>query len=216
MAATKKDTKATEAKTKATTSIMLKPIQIGKAEFRILGLSPLIQNQMSSKAKEQIRLKQQQLKKTKERIAKNPEQDYQDAMYLLSDGSPAVPITAIKNSMCEAAHNDMGFPKTILRKALFFHADEGILTRIDTPGVKMREDPVKVGKGVIDLRYRPEYAEWSVLLRFEYDKDWLQLEDIVNLAERAGFGIGIGEWRPEKDGLFGRFCVDRDSVKVLA
>jgi hypothetical protein len=35
------------------------------------------------------------------------------------------------------------------------------------------------------------------------------------MIERAGFGVGIGEWRPEKDGDYGRFRVDRDGVSEV-
>ena len=66
-----------------------------------------------------------------------------------------------------------------------------------------------VGMGSTDLRYRPEFSEWSILLRIEYDTEWISADTIVNLLERAGFGIGIGEMRPQKGGEFGRFQVDR-------
>jgi hypothetical protein len=27
------------------------------------------------------------------------------------------------------------------------------------------------------------------------------------MLEAAGYGVGVGEWRPERDGVFGRFEV---------
>ena len=41
----------------------------------------------------------------------------------------------------------------------------------------------------------------------DYDEEMMQIDTIINLLNRAGFGVGIGEWRPEKDGQFGRFRV---------
>jgi hypothetical protein len=63
--------------------------------------------------------------------------------------------------------------------------------------------------GAADLRYRPQFDQWSVDINIEYDADLLQQGDIVNLIDRAGFGVGVGEWRPEKGGEFGRFAVKR-------
>ena len=73
----------------------------------------------------------------------------------------------------------------------------------------MREDIVRVGMGSADLRFRPVYDPWAINLRVTYDADLLNAETIFNLFERAGFGIGLGEWRPEKGGEWGRFRVAR-------
>ena len=35
----------------------------------------------------------------------------------------------------------------------------------------------------------------------------LSAEQVVNLFQTAGFAVGIGDWRPERNGLFGRFHV---------
>ena len=74
------------------------------------------------------------------------------------------------------------------------------------------EDTVRVGQGSADLRYRPYFHEWAVNMEFEIDAELLRLEDLCNLIDRAGFGVGIGEWRPEKGGEYGRFEVDRTTA----
>jgi hypothetical protein len=38
----------------------------------------------------------------------------------------------------------------------------------------------------------------------------LQRDDVLALVDRAGFGVGICEWRPEKGGEFGRFEIDQN------
>lgn len=69
----------------------------------------------------------------------------------------------------------------------------------------MREDFVRVGSGAVDLRYRPEFREWRCIFHCEYDADLLRKDDVKNLVDKAGFGVGVGEWRPEKGGDYGRF-----------
>jgi hypothetical protein len=117
-------------------------------------------------------------------------------MYTMPDGTPAVPAMAIKRCLSDAAHKDLGIEKTMVRKALFFHVDaHGLLPLVDYSEPVMREDLVRVGMGSADLRYRPMFEKWSVDLTMDYDSDLLQIEDIVNLANRAGYGVGLCEWR---------------------
>jgi hypothetical protein len=64
--------------------------------------------------------------------------------------------------------------------------------------------------GSTDLRYRPQFDDWSVKITAQVDADILSADILANLVKRAGFGVGIGEWRPEKGGDFGRFEIDQD------
>jgi hypothetical protein len=80
----------------------------------------------------------------------------------------------------------------------------------------MREDMVRVGMSQTDMRYRPQWDEWSIDVEFEVDTELLRPDDVLTLVDRAGFGVGICEWRPEKGGEFGRFCVDNTKpVEVI-
>ena len=57
---------------------------------------------------------------------------------------------------------------------------------------------------------RPEFENWGAEISFDYDADLLTIHDVINLTNRAGFSVGIGEWRPEKNGEHGTFEVDTD------
>lgn len=195
---------------KAEVHVVIKELALEQIGVRIEGMTSLITNPWTDKAKEQMLLAQQGGKKTKIRDVRDPQADFDSASYRLSDGSYGFPLTSIKNAIVEVAHVDTGVPKTTVRRAMFIEGDEGILCRLDIPGPpKMREDVVRVSRGGTDLRYRPEHTEWAIDLRITYDTSLLNAETIFNLIERAGFGIGIGEWRPQKSGEFGRFRVAR-------
>jgi len=71
----------------------------------------------------------------------------------------------------------------------------------------MREDTVRVGMGTADLRYRPEFKEWAVNLIIRLNTRSMTLEQLIHLFNQAGFSVGVGEWRPEKDGRNGMFHV---------
>jgi hypothetical protein len=68
---------------------------------------------------------------------------------------------------------------------------------------------VRIGMGSTDIRYRPQFDAWAVKIEATIDADVLSPDVLANLVQRAGFGCGIGEWRPEKGGDFGRFELDK-------
>ena len=70
----------------------------------------------------------------------------------------------------------------------------------------------RLKNGSADLRYRPEITNWSTTLRISYDKALTSPEQIASLFLRAGYSVGVGDWRPEKDGDFGRFTVAEGAV----
>ncbi|KPK41332.1 MAG: hypothetical protein AMJ65_09670 [Phycisphaerae bacterium SG8_4] len=147
-------------------------------------------------------------KKTKERTVCDPEQEAKDATYFTEDGKFGIPVNALKKSFIEAAHTDMGIAKTLVRKALFLVCEDknGVIQmRCEEP--KIREDHVRIGQGGADLRYRPEFESWECDIEIQYDAALLTPEDIANLINRAGFGVGICEFRPEKGGDWGRYQV---------
>jgi len=74
---------------------------------------------------------------------------------------------------------------------------------------KMREDIVRLNGRTADLRYRAEYPEWQITFIVNYNPDIIGVDSIINLLEVAGFHVGIGDWRPEKNGTHGMFHVLR-------
>lgn len=187
--------------------VSLKPLNIQQIQITIRGISPLIQHQWAEKSLREMREKHAG-KKTKNRDVRDPEQEGVDAMYKTDDGKPGLPLLAIKAAMINAAHKDIGIEKTLVRKSIFIQgggANRVLPMECSDPVIK--EDYVRVGMGSTDLRYRPYFDEWQCVLDIEYDADLMRPNDIVNLINRAGFGVGICEWRPEKGGDFGRFEV---------
>lgn len=184
-------------------SVELKPINIQHAELKLVGDSPLIVHAWSAKAKKEMLDKQ--MKKAKNaKEAKDPERDYEESFYRLPNGKPGFPTIGFKKAAVSAGGRfSDGLKMTELRGSFFI---EGELSEI-IGEPRMREDMVRIGMGTADIRYRPEFPEWSTILNIKYNADAISLEQIVNLFNLAGFGVGVGEWRPEKDGQYGMFHV---------
>ena len=184
-------------------AIVLPKLNIRTISIRIVGDSPLICHAWSAKAKKQIADKQQ--KKAKQaKEAKDPEREFQESLYPFPGGGYGFPVVAFKAAAVDACSHIEGVTKVVARGA--FHID-GELARIDGSPA-MREDMVRVGIGAADIRYRGEFAEWATDLHIRYNANVLSAEQIANLFNTAGFAVGVGEWRPAKDGSYGMFHVE--------
>lgn len=185
--------------------ISIPPLNIKTAELTIIGTSPLISHRWSQKAKEQMLAKQMK-KATSGKAAKDPEQDFNESLYRLPDGF-GFPAIAFKSAAVTAVTQVSGLTKVMARGA--FHVrgvptEEGEMVRID--GVpRMREDMVRIAMGTADIRYRGEFPEWKATLTITYNANVMSAEMIANLFHHAGFAVGVGEWRPERDGDYGMF-----------
>ena len=188
---------------KAEEVVELKSIRIERINLEIEGDSSLIVHAWSAKAKKEMLDKQMKKAKTA-KDAKDPQRDYEEAFYRLPDGKPGFPTIAFKQAAVSAGGRfSDGLKMTELRGAFFI---DGELAEIKGKP-NMREDMVRVGMGTADIRYRPEFKAWKVTLPIKYNADKISLEQLVNLFNLAGFGVGVGEWRPEKDGQYGMFHV---------
>lgn len=200
---------------RTSTAIELPPLALETVEIPLIGTSPLIVHAWSEKALRAMADKQQK-KATKGREAKVPFDDFVGSLYWLSDKPEAVtpedvdgatfgfPAIAFKAAAVTACTSTGSITKVAARQA--FHV-VGEMVEIVGPPPAMREDVTRVGMGVADLRYRGQFDPWGVRLRVEVNTAVMSAEQLVNLFSLAGFAVGVGEWRPERDGGYGRFRV---------
>ena len=78
------------------------------------------------------------------------------------------------------------------------------VANLDNDKLKKLQNALKTGK---DLRFRPEFRNWKAKLLIRYDADRVTVEQVANLLNHGGQTVGVGEWRPEKNGTFGMFQV---------
>ena len=195
-----------KAKGQSIETIEIPKMEIEVVKFRVRGITPLIVSRFSEKAK-QMMLDKQMKKAGKGREAKNPVEQYENSLYKFADGKrTGFPAVGFKAAMVRAG-KQLGLVMTDLRGRFHVMADEGDLVEIKgTP--HMREDMVRIGNGVADVRFRGEYdAGWEAELTIQYFKNAISKEQLAQLLSVAGFSCGIGEWRPEKSnsGSYGLF-----------
>lgn len=185
------------------TAIELPPLKIDRIEVTIIGDTPLIVHKWSEKARKLIRDKQTG-KGSAGREKKNPEEDFRESLHITPDGRHGFPTVGIKSSAVTACTSISSMTKISARQA--FHV-EGDYAIIEGSEPTMREDMVRVGMGTADIRYRGQYWPWRATITISHNRNVLSAEQILTLLNTAGFGVGLGEWRPERDGQFGRFHV---------
>lgn len=212
--------------------IRLPALNIGTVDIRLESISPLIVLRFSEKAQNQM-LDKQTGEATAGKEPKNPLELFKQAAYRDDKGFlfPAVCFKAA----CVSCANDIEEKQTEMRRAFFVRGDVGgEFVRIMAPpitspvtewdstykqdlewehahGCSMRMDPVRNASGVADLRFRAFFPVWSIQLRIDFNKNMLTLEQLLMLFTAAGFGNGVGEWRPgakqSKTGTYGRWKI---------
>lgn len=202
--------------------IVIPAIDVRQATVKVVGDSPLIMHKWSEKAKKEILDKQMKKAKSKGHDAKDPVRDFIDSLYWL-EGEPkekteagfseavangarfGFPAVAFKAAAVAAGYR-AGITKDMKTMRCAFHVI-GEFAEIEGVPV-MREDMVRIGMGISDIRYRGEFKNWSTLLHVKYNPAIVSLEQLANIINLGGFACGVGEWRVEKGGPFGTFHIE--------
>lgn len=216
--------------TKKTEEILIQPITIERRTITIVGDTPLIVHAWSEKAKKEMLAKQQKKTKTSGKEIRDPFAEFMNALYWITP-KPAedteeafaeavmngarfgFPVTAIKQAAQSSLYRLGAISNQMVMRGAFFIegiGDYQLGEIITSTPPECREDMVKIGgiSKTADLRYRPMFKDWSMKLNIQYNSNsQITFEQIVNGINTAGFMNGIGEWRPEKDGPYGRFHV---------
>lgn len=204
----------------------IRPLEIKKVDIKIVGDSPLIVHAWDEKTKREMLEKQMKITKTKSKAARDPYRDFVNSMYWLTekpkptpesfeeavkDGAKwGFPVCAVKQSANSSAYR-LGWVKNQmeLRGAYFLETEFGNMFEIQGCIPEIREDMVRISGGTADIRYRAEFKNWYAEMTLNYNASGnLTLEQILNCINAGGYCCGLGEWRPEKDGDYGRYHIE--------
>ncbi len=200
--------------------ITLQPIQIKEVEITIIGKTPLIVNNFNEKSKRQIL--DAQMKKPKDKEPRNPIEDGMRALYWLTpmpeefteesfekalkEGAKfGFPAKGIKASIVSGAYRNKMTPDKVSLQGAFLIPGE--LVEIKYEEMRIREDYVRIARGGTDVRFRPEFKNWSMTFKMQYNENAYSLEQILNFINIGGFSCGLGEMRVEKGDNYGSYYV---------
>lgn len=181
------------------------PPNFQRIEIEIQGTSPLVINRFSAKAMEIMRQTQEAgstARSRKQREAKDFEALFEGAKHISDEGWEGIHAAAFRNAAISACRA-CGFKMTHAKLAFmvlqdgFDKVDGAPLVRLTSGTAEQWIAPTRNATGVVDLRCRPMYREWSAKLRIRFDAGMLTSDDVVNLIARVGLQVGIGEGRPD-------------------
>ena len=140
------------------------------------------------------------------------ELECQTALYLDESGAPTLPAAAIRSMIERAARKPKQGPQVreglIVDDVLAFDYDR------ERYGVTLEElskttqftVPVVVQRNRI-LRARARFDDWCCTFSLDTDPEQVDGDQLDNWLDIGGRRIGLGDWRPEKSGDYGRFEV---------
>lgn len=202
---------------------VLKPreTKIETLHIPLIGTSPLIVHRFGEKAKREMLEKQMKTAKGLKE-ARDPLAEAAETEHKTTDGHAAFPIVGLKAAMVSAARL-MDFKMTQIQQAVAVTGDasaplntafEGAHVRdlvmeiVVTPADRnIREDVCRLQNGTAMLRYRYEYQRWAANAVVSYNAEFLSEDQLAQLVYGAGQTVGLGEWRPERGGVYGTFRI---------
>lgn len=194
---------------KKTDRIEVPALKTDSIRVRIIGTTPLFQNRMSAKVKQQL-LVGSRKKTAAERAAikHHPLEEFRDSAEVIPDGPTALGlrVVAIKSAMCDAAIETAGLTKAGTQRLLFFPGDHAPLYGVP----QLRMDVVRSAdmNKTPDVRSRAFLPVWGSEFDINFVTPQLSKTSVVTLLSNAGILIGLGDYRQQKGkGAFGAFEV---------
>ncbi len=192
------------------TAIKIVSQRYEEAVVTIRGITRLVAHRWGETAIHLIEAKQQNLPVAKGE-ARDPNREFNEALYVLSTGVYGFPAAAIKKALVTAAKRYFDLDKVLINgclKVRSFDPTEYLPLRLDGEP-KMRRDMVRLaGIGrTADVRYRPEFLEWEMDVPIRFNASRLSREQITNIFHMAGEAVGLGDGRVELGMGWGEFEV---------
>jgi len=182
-------------------AIQIPPIEKSLLSITIQGTTPLLTHRMSVESLDGPGPGPKPVKPPYDL-----EQEFKNSIYFTDDGRPGFPACGIKKA-CVSACRFLEMKMTEARGAFFIMGD---ILPINGSEPERHDAVVRIQGRSAVVRRRAIFNEWSITMKILHNPNIININGIASLLEAAGFHIGIGDWRPEKDGTMGMFQVQRD------
>jgi len=170
-------------------------------QVQIKGISPLLVNRFLEKSID---------KKSKKRSGAMQTDELKDKLYL-HDEKPHIPSVYFRNAIVEAAKQ---FKVTGKGKSTFSKL-AGSTVDVEPEMIKIipgdyvpfkiaAVNPMTKGRMMVT---RPRFNTWQCAFKVVLNDESLPPEVLNEILNYAGAYVGVGDWRPDKKGTFGKFMI---------
>ena len=194
----------------------------------IKGLSPLIQHNGAAGLDKRSPANQEKADIARKKGSNRTEADdrrlreleCQTSLWLDRSGAPTIPEAALRAAIENGAKKLKQGPQVreglIVDKVEQFTHDKGVGQPLEEIAKAAEFTvPVVVQRQRIE-RTRAKFDEWSCRFTVEVDDELVDQDQLASWLDIAGRRVGLGDWRPQRSGNYGRFEVvgiwDADAV----
>lgn len=146
-----------------------------------------------------------------------PEEEAASKAYRLPSGQLYLPTTQFRGSILNAAVGQKigkRAARAVFAAAMFVDKEVCELYDPET-GDPLKDYVVDVQRAVIEsgrkknsiMRARPKLPRWMTTITFLRDPEWLSIENMEKVFTQAGQLIGVGDFRPQCLGPYGRYSI---------
>jgi hypothetical protein len=173
-------------------------------DITIEGVSPLLQHRFGEEAEEQVN--NGTSRSTARR--KNPREEAEKVAYRLPDGRLYQPSTHILQAFRAAGkfHRVGRKQADRLCMAAFSILETELAHNTKDFEVDSRPVVIPATRGRV-MRHRPRLDSWRLSFTADVDTEIFDLDFAYAILADAGRKVGIGDFRPDRGGPFGRFKI---------
>jgi hypothetical protein len=172
-------------------------------KYKITGLFPLLTHSPAGM--------RQAANAPKVKKIPSPEDEAQAGLYIDNDGNYCIPSIAFRSALLNGLKGKkIGKVGAIsVFQAAVFNVDE--LSPLVDPetGRALREYTIDTRRAIVQrqgiLRNRPRFEKWGCNVFLQIDLEITTPEQVEEALNTAGQIIGVGDFRIEKRGMFGKF-----------
>ena len=173
-----------------------------KVNVTIEGSTPLLMNRFRDASIEGKSIKKGEAKET----------NIEDKLYLTAEDKPYIPAVYFWRALIDAGKRLQvrGQKKATYSKIV------GSCVEINPAAIMIKGsykpyrtsavNPMTKGRMMVT---RPMFEKWSCTFEISVAGDEISAETMNTLVINAGQTTGIGDWRPEKKGMYGKFIVTK-------
>lgn len=201
--------------------ITIPEIHLERHKLFLVGNAPLIVHAFPEKARKAMIDKQMKVAKGG-RDARDPYAEFEASRYRLPNGSDGFPAVGFKNAAVTACTSLSDVTKVAARQAFRVEGQSmnsagaiknsfvrTALVPLVAHEPVIREDVTRLsGVGrTAEMRYRPEFPIWGVEISVVLNPQVVSIGQLATMFQAAGHGVGVGDYRPERNGECGTFDV---------